>query len=192
MMLLLYLASLFRVDAQPKTPWRHCFTCLWLSWGKMMQARKEKGLRPPFSPRTATTSLFRYPSDHVMVKEKVYAWGGCWQSGLAPKKGILDPWLRAQYRPGGKFEEVEKAMFIWSTFFFFFIPFSAWMMCTMPAQGDWLRVTAGKPVLSARVRRLSYLPHQSFIGTSVKKKKMHFLGCKFSWISLFKILCPCR
>lgn len=90
-MLLLYLASLFRVDAQPKTPWHHRFTCLWLSWEKKMQARKEKGLRPPFSPRTATTSLFRYPSDHVMVKEKVYAWGGCWQSGLAPKKGILDP-----------------------------------------------------------------------------------------------------
>ena len=90
-MLLLYLASLFRVDAQPKTPWRRHFTCLWLSWEKKMQARKEKGLRPPLSPRTATTSLFRYPSDHVMVKEKVCAWGGCWQSGLAPKKGIFVP-----------------------------------------------------------------------------------------------------
>lgn len=27
--------------------------------------------------------------------------------------------LRVQYRPGGKFEEVEKAMFIWWTLFFF-------------------------------------------------------------------------
>ena len=129
-----------------------------------------------------------------MVKKKEYAWGGCWQSGLAPKKGILDPWLGAQYRPGGKFEEVEKAMFIWSTLFFF-IPFSAWIMCVqcLPevTDSEWLQ---GSLCSLARIGSLPYMHHQSVIGTLVKKKKKkrHFLGCSFSWISLFKILYPCR
>lgn len=47
---------------------------------------------------------------------------------------------------GRKFEEVEKAMFIWSTSFLYSL--HCLMMCATPARGDWLRVTAGEPVLS--------------------------------------------
>ena len=102
--------------------------------------------------------------------------------------------LRVQYRPGGKFEEVEKAMFIWWTLFFFslFPSVLGWCAQCLPevTDSEWLQ---GSLCFLARVRRLSYLHHQSFTGTSVKKKKKaFFLGCKFSWISLFKILCPGR
>ena len=166
-MLLLYLASLFRVDAQPKTPWRRHFTCLWLSWEKKMQARKEKGLRPPLSPRTATTSLFRYPSDHVMVKEKVCAWGGCWQSGLAPKKGIFMPSIDL----GESLRRWRKQCSSGEPFFFSLFPsVLGWCAQCLPEVTD-SEGLQGSLCSLARVRRLSYLHHQSFTGTSVKKKK---------------------
>ena len=90
---------------------------------------------------------------------------------LSTQEGDLGSWLGAQYRPGGKFEEVEKAMFIWSTLFFF-IPFSAWIMCVqcLPevTDSEWLQ---GSLCSLARIGSLPYMHHQSVIGTLVKKKK---------------------
>ena len=143
--------------------------------GRWWREGRKKDFSHPSTPGLLHCHIFVTFLTTLTVKQKVYAWGGHWRWGLAPNKGMLDPSLCAKYRPGEKFEEVEKTTFIWSTLFF--IPCSAWMCVQCLSEVTDSEWEEGSLYSLARIRKLQYMHHQSFTGVSVKnqKKKKAFL-----------------